>query len=316
MIDEQIEPVEAIEARDFIYLCIWEPRKTPRLLWLRYAAAALVLTCIWKIDSKQPAPSVIVKTADIPPGHEGAVLTLADGKQIELDTLSNGIIARQNGTQLMMKNGALSYQGGKNTQSVLNKISTPNGRQFHLVLPDGSKVWLNAASSITYAIGGERKIQMTGEAYFEIVKNAADPFIVYVNDSTSIEVLGTTFNINSYDEVKTTLVEGSVNVHDHSHVIHLKPGEQLRLNNISRPNIENVTAWKNGLFNFDGYDVKGVMRELGRWYDLEIIYEGEPEMNELTGEVQRSLTLSQVMKILQKLHINYRTEGRKLIIMK
>jgi ferric-dicitrate binding protein FerR (iron transport regulator) len=203
---------------------------------------------------------------------------------------------------------------------------------------------LNAASSIKYPTvftGSQRIVEIEGEAYFEVVPlnlpTGRDggggkklPFIVNVGKGrgASIEVLGTHFNVNAYEDeasIKTTLLEGSVNVKsggDAQSSAILKPGQQAVITDNSplsinhSPDLVQVMAWKNGLFNFNGYDIKAVMREIGRWYDLDIVYEGEPEPEEMMGELQRNLTLSQVMKILQKIQVKYRIEGRKLIIMK
>jgi transmembrane sensor len=250
-----------------------------------------------------------------------------------LDSLGNGIVATQNGAQVVLKNGSLAYDASGQTTSeiVYNTMRTPKGRQFQLVLPDGTKVWLNAASSIKYPAvftGDTRTVEIDGEAYFEVFKNVNKPFIVKIDEATEVKVLGTHFNINAYDDepaIKTTLLEGAVKVNKDGASAILQPGEQVSVSQKSQsshaipvqtPDLDQVMAWKNGLFNFNGYDIKAVMREIGRWYDLDIVYEAEPEPEEMMGELQRNLTLSQVMKILQKIHVKYRVEGRKLIVMK
>ncbi|WP_207513955.1 FecR family protein [Longitalea luteola] len=368
LLDESLERTVAVEAEEtqkFIYQRIRDQhikednRKSGSLVsilsktWLRYAAAIILMLgagAYFLLNKKNDKTAVAVKeqqpSEDIAPGHEGAVLTLADGTMVDLDTLHNGIIARQNGAQVVLKDGLVTYDpaGLSNRETTYNTISTPKGRQFRIVLPDGSGVWLNAASSIKYPTvftGDERRVEIDGEAYFEVKKvklpsGKKMPFRVKIDDATEVEVLGTSFNINSYDDegsIKTTLLEGSVRiVHRQSAVdnvnqLILKPGQQAiahspltidhsPLTIHHSPDVDQVMAWKNGLFNFNGYDLKTVMRELGRWYDLDIVYEGEPEPVEVMGEIQRNLSLSQVMKILQRIHINYRVEGRKLIIMK
>lgn len=375
LLDESLEKTVAVEAEEtqkFIYQRIRDQhikedsRKSGILVrflpktWLRYAAMLLIVLgagTYFLLLNKKKDPSIttvneLQRSSDIAPGHDGAILTLADGTTVDLDTLHNGVIARQNGAQVVLKDGSVAYNadGRSNNQITYNTISTPKGRQFRIVLPDGSGVWLNAASSIKYPTvftGEERLVEIDGEAYFEVKKvklpsGRRMPFKVIIpprpgGPGGAVEVLGTSFNINAYDDesaIKTTLLEGSVKmvngqwsmVNNHSKAkqnsVILKPGQQAELRSHSpltihhSPDIDQVMAWKNGLFNFNGYNLKAVMRELGRWYDLDIVYESEPEPVEMMGEIQRNLTLSQVMKILQRIHINYRVEGRKLIIMK
>jgi transmembrane sensor len=349
----QVEPVAAEETQQYLYERIKEnyikekPAGRIRFLrnpWLRYAAAVIIIAgfAVYfgknepKKETSTAAVSKQVRT-DVEPGRAGATLTLADGRQLVLDSLGNGIIATQNGAKVVLSNGALSYDqnGNASADIIYNTMHTPKGRQFQLVLPDGTKVWLNAASSIKYPtqfIGNERRVEVTGEAYFEVVKNAQLPFIVGIPQGSEVKVLGTHFNINAYDDedaIKTTLLEGSIRIGNRQSAMEaeravvLKPGEQAVLSRAHppltihhSPNLEQVLAWKNGLFNFNGYDIKAVMREIGRWYDLDIVYEAEPEPEEVMGELQRNLTLSQVMKILQKIHVKYRIEGRQLIVIK
>jgi transmembrane sensor len=344
----QVEPVVAEETQEYLFERIKENyiKEKPagrvyflRNPWLRYAAAIIIIAGLavyfWKNEPKKEAHTAVVSKqvrTDVEPGRDGAILTLADGRQLVLDSLGNGIIATQNGAKVVLNNGALSYdQNGDAAASIIyNTMHTPKGRQFQLVLPDGTKVWLNAASSITYPTvftGNERRIEIKGEAYLEVMKNAQMPFIVTIPRGGEVKVLGTHFNINAYDDedaIRTTLLEGSVSVKSAAEsFVFLKPGEQAVMSRVNSPltihhspNLEQVMAWKNGLFNFNGYDIKAVMREIGRWYDLDIVYEAEPEPEEVMGELQRNLSLSQVMKILQKIHVKYRIEGRQLIVMK
>lgn len=360
----QVEPVAAEETQEYLYERIKEKyikeKPTGRVHfllnpWLRYAAAIVltagIIAYLWKTEAKKETTVAVTSKqlrTDVEPGRDGAILTLANGRQLVLDSLGNGIIATQNGAKVVLSNGALSYdQNGETTNNkIYNTMHTPRGRQFQLVLPDGTKVWLNAASSIKYPTqftGEERRVEIKGEAYFEVVKNAQMPFIVTVPQGSEVKVLGTHFNINAYDDepaIKTTLLEGAVKVilpanvkrqaaKDAEYAAVLKPGEQAAIAAYSpftthpspltidhSPNLEQVMAWKNGLFNFNGYNIKAVMREIGRWYDLDIVYEAEPEPEEVMGELQRNLTLSQVMKILQKINVKYRIEGKQLIVMK
>lgn len=371
---QSINPVQAEETQEYLYEQIKERyireeiavqpiagMQGVRLVnttWFRYTAAVIlvfgVAAYFWVNNKKQEKPLTTTNIkqiqTDILPGHDGAILTLADGRQLLLDSLKNGVIATQNGSQVELKDGSLAYNKSEQTTGgiIYNTMRTPRGRQFQLILPDGTKVWLNAASSIKYPTvftGSQRIVEIEGEAYFEVKplnlptgRDGGDgnklPFIVnIVGRGAAIEVLGTHFNINAYDDeasIKTTLLEGLVNVKSSGNAqsaVILQPGQQAVITKHSprhgghaltihhSPDLIQVMAWKNGLFNFNGYDIKAVMREIGRWYDLDIVYEGEPEPEEMMGELQRNLTLSQVMKILQKIHVNYRIEGRKLIIM-
>jgi transmembrane sensor len=351
---QQVEPVLAEETQEYLYERIKEKHikekntgvvRFFRQPWLRYAAAVIVIggiaAYLWKNNTntgKNETVAVTERTvtSDVAPGRDGAILTLADGRRLVLDSLGNGIIATQNGAQIVLNNGALTYDQKGNTTAAIayNTMHTPKGRQFQLVLPDGTRVWLNAASSIKYPTvftGDERRVEIDGEAYFEVAKNAAMPFIVKIDDTKEVKVSGTHFNINAYDDeaaVRTTLLEGAVVVksgiggQQSEKSVVLKPGEQAAIASYSQltinhsPDLAQVMAWKNGLFNFNGYDIKAVMREIGRWYDLDIVYEAEPEKEEVMGELQRNLSLSQVMKILQKINVKYRIEGRRLIVVK
>lgn len=283
-----------------------------------------------------------VLAEQILPGKEGAILTLADGSQIVLDSLGNGVIATENGAELELRNGQLAYTAPSlvsdetgNTQ--WNTLTTPKGRQFTLQLPDGSKVWLNAASSISFPVvfnKRERKVTITGEAYFEVVaKRAANsqqqatkiPFIVTTKHQT-IEVLGTHFNVNAYeDEVveRTTLLEGSVRVGPIAKVsgIILKPGQQAVLTQSSELTthspvaLDQVMAWKNGTFNFVNTDLESVMRQLARWYNIDVVYEGRIPDKKFWGEMGRDLTLNDVLEFLKKSQVKFHLEkDRKLIV--
>jgi hypothetical protein len=315
--------------------------------WWGWAAAVFLLLIggtYFLILSKTQKQSVVTSVShhplpqDVPPGRQGAILTLSDGRQVLLDSLGNGIVANQNGTQVILKNGQLVYDpAGKSTgEIVYNTMSTPKGRQYQLRLPDGTQVWLNSESSITYPalfVGNERKVEITGEVYFEVARLSAGgrgkreeliPFKVKINDRTEVEVLGTHFNINAYrDEplVKTTLLEGSVKVTNGTDNALLEPGQQAQLGAskkiriIKGADIEKVMAWKNGLFNFEGADLEEVMRQLSRWYDIDVVYEkGIPDI-EFVGEVSKNVSLSGLLKGLQGTGVHFRIEGRRLVVL-
>lgn len=276
-----------------------------------------------------PALPVVQRKEDIMPGKNGAQLTLSDGKTIVLDSLANGVIAIQGNTDVQLQNGRLAYN--KNDQASVrnvvtyNTLRTPRGSQYQVVLPDGTKVWLNAASSIrfpTQFTGAVRETEIAGEAYLEVAKNAAMPFRVKVNKST-IEVLGTHFNINAYSDepvIRTTLLEGSVKVAKEAVSVILKPGEQAIIKTNQplsidhSPDLDQVMAWKNGRFYFNDADIQTVMRQVSRWYDVEVAYEGKIPDEHFNGKPARDVPLSQMLTILQYTGVKYSIQGKKIII--
>jgi hypothetical protein len=314
-----------------------KPARISRLTIVnRWVAAAAVLILVagigffWpKKKNVNPVEESTVNSSPVKivPGKDGAILTLSDNTTIILDSAGNGIIATQNGSDVVMSNGQLIYKAKKSSGVAYNTMTTPKGRQFSLVLPDGTKAWLNAASSLRYPtafIGGERKVEVTGEVYFEVAKNKQMPFKVKVNENMEVEVLGTHFNINSYSNeasINTTLLEGSVQISNQSQKQILRPGQQARVNNdqkiniVSDVNLKKVMAWKNGVFDFDDASLQEVMHQLERWYDIEVVYErGVPDI-EFVGTLSRDLSLEDVLKGLKLSEVNFRIEGRKLVIM-
>ncbi|RFS18761.1 DUF4974 domain-containing protein [Chitinophaga silvatica] len=291
-----------------------------------WAAAAAVIFCIglgaYFLTANRNIAPVALKT-EITPGKNGAILMLADGSKVVLDSLGNGIVASQNGAQVALKNGELTYDqvGNVSGEMVYNTMTTPKGREFRITLPDGTQVWLNSASSIRYPTiftGAERKVEVNGEAYFEVTKNEKQPFRVIVNNRVEIEVLGTHFNVNAYrneEIIKTTLLEGSVRVNG----IVIRPGQQAQVAEsvyvVSNPDIDKVMAWKNGLFYFEGSTLAEIMRQVERWYDIEVVYENGIPVREFEGKMTRGVSLDGLLMVLQKLGVHYRLEGRKLFIM-
>jgi transmembrane sensor len=301
----------------------------------------------------KPAVTAVAKTdpATVLPGGNKAILTLANGKKIVLDDVANGMLALEGNSQVSKtKDGELKYEGKALTIDhsplTINTLATPKGGQFTLVLPDKTIVWLNAASSITYPTsftGAERSVEITGEAYFEVAKNAAKPFRVHFTSAGrqgEVEVLGTHFNINAYDDeaaVKTTLLEGSVKVKSEvgsqksdkniqtsdlrpqTSVI-LKPGEQVSLtSNLSRPipvETEAAVAWKNGEFLFRKADIETILKQAARWYDLEIEYPNGKPKDLFNGGVRRNVNLDKFLTILEISEVKCKLEGRKLIVYK
>ncbi len=266
---------------------------------------------------------------DVLPGGNKATLTLSNGLKIILDSTQNGIIAQQGNAKISkLVNGQLVYKssGEKPATISYNILSTPRGGQYQLTLPDGSLVWLNAASSIRYpttVTGTQRNVEITGEAYFEVAKNPSKPFIVTANGMQA-EVLGTHFNINSYaDEssVKTTLLEGAVQIKKGVLQAVLKPGQQAQLNEsselkiLNNVNVDDVVAWKNGFILFKSADLKTIMRQVSRWYDVDVVYEGNIAQRNFTGEISRGVNLSELLKILQASNIHFEMKNKKLIVM-
>jgi ferric-dicitrate binding protein FerR (iron transport regulator) len=302
-----------------------------RKTWFRYAAAILLIlgagSYLWL---RQNRTSALVKESkhlspDIAPGGNKAILTLADGSIIVLDSAANGTLAAQGNTQILkLDAGSLAYNAGAASGEILyNTIGTPKGGQYHIVLPDGTKVWLNAASSIRFptVFTKDRKVTITGEVYMEVAKDKVKPFYVHVGD-VDIQVLGTSFNINAYQDenvVSTTLVEGSIRVSALKRTHLLAPGQQAQVGVetrvIDHVDIDKALAWKNGAFCFNDADLKTVMRQLGRWYDVDIVYEGNIPVRKFRGKMGRDLNLSDVLEILKKSKVNFRIEGRKLTVM-
>ncbi|HEY0609470.1 MAG TPA: FecR domain-containing protein [Chitinophaga sp.] len=317
-----------------------------------YAIAAGILICVCiatlfyinrqasPVNSSTPAATASYKH-DIPPGTNRATLTLADGTVITLDSAQNGTLAQQGNTKVIkLDSGRLAYEGSKAAAGkgiLYNTIYTPRGGQYQITLPDGSRVWLNAASSLRFPTAfadGERKVEISGEVYFEIAtltdkRKKKVPFIIDVKTPSSltnarIAVLGTHFNVMAYDDEKSvdvTLLEGAVNVSGAQGDSRLKPGQQAQLNKqgtlkvVPDADIVAVMAWKNGLFQFHNADLPAVLRQLSRWYDVDIEYKGTIPQREFEGEIQRDLTLSQVLRILEKNQVNISIEGNKMVVM-
>lgn len=320
--------------------------------WRRYykyvAAAAItgavVTATVWLTGRNKKADDLVNVPAeqhykqDVEPGGNKAVLTLADGRIITLDEAQNGVLTKEGNTAINKKDGAVVYQSPTdNAQPTTvvdyNTLSTPRGGQYQLVLPDGSKVWLNAASSITYPTaftGNERKVELTGEGYFEVSKNAAKPFHVQVNNM-DVEVLGTHFNINSYiDEpaIRTTLLEGSVKVVNRSRLIAgaiaknsvvLTPGKQAAFIADSRftiadADVEQVIAWKNGLFQFQDASIETIMRQVARWYNVDVEYKSKID-KQFIGKIPRRVPVSTVLNILESTGwVHFTIDGKKIIV--
>ena len=321
------------------------PLKTSgkKWLWWKVAAAASILLVMgagayfYFFDTPPPASQqteqLPAATPDLKaPVISRAVITLANGREIYLDSLSNGAIAEQGNMQVMkLPDGRIAYQSTRNEPSKslqYNTLTNPRGsRVIGMTLADGSHVWLNAGSSVTYPVaftGQERIVSIQGEAYFEVAKNRHQPFIVNINEHLRVQVLGTHFNINGFaDEgtIRATLLEGSVQVKQSTGSVILKPGQQARVSSkaaervpevVKNVDVDQVMAWKHGFFNFNDADVQLVMAQLERWYDIQVQYEGAVPDILFKGELDRKVNLSDVLRYLSKVGISAKLKGRIL----
>lgn len=303
---------------------------------LSAAAAVLILISLGimfypnKDKQKEVRVNLDKFEQDVGPGGNKAFLTLANGTKLSLTDATDGELAKQAGiTIVKTEAGQLVYNVSNtskegNASPLFNTIETPRGGQYQINLPDGSRIWLNAASSLLYPVvftGNERKVELTGEAYFEIAENKARPFRVISNKQV-VEVLGTHFNINSYPEegsVKTTLLEGSVKIHSGNNTTLLKPGQQAQVDHsihVTEADIQESIAWKNGKTQFSNADIKTIMRMLSRWYDVEVEYQGEMIGTGFGGSVSRSKNISEILKLLELTgDVHFKIEGRRVIVM-
>lgn len=309
--------------------------KVRRMQILTAVAASLLIILlgfyvIYNSNFRKPSKATdnLVITEKLAPGSNGAILTLSDGSVVVLDSMPNGTVATQNGTQIINVDGQLWYKGqNQNSDEVAyNTLTTPKARQFHLLLPDGTEVWLNSASSIKYPVffkGSERKVEITGEAYFEVAHNKSMPFRVTVNDM-KIEVLGTHFNVNAYEDqgkIMTTLLEGSVRVEKGNNKATLIPGQQAdcmkdEIKVVKDVNIEEVMAWKNGIFYFNGAGVREIMQKLSRWYDLDIQIDKDVPDKKFDGKMYRNVNADEIFRILEEGGIHIKVIGKTVIVSK
>ncbi|QEH40618.1 FecR domain-containing protein [Chitinophaga sp. XS-30] len=313
-------------------------RRSGMMRFARIAAAAvLVLTVTtglyFLLKDRPEANEALVSVKpieDVAPGGNRAYLTLADGRQIALDSIDNGTLAQQAGMVISKTaEGEVVYTPSKTSphipiteNPIFNTITTPKGGQYQVVLPDGSKVWLNAASSLTFPATFDgmtsRSVNLTGEGYFEVTHQNKKPFLVKSITQT-VQVLGTHFNINSYQDeeaVRTTLLEGAVRIFSTKLNLSktLSPGQTATHQN-ERITIEaadeTAVAWKNGMLEFKQADLKSILRQVARWYDLTIVYQGAASTEKFTGGISRESNLSELLYILEGMGINFRIERRE-----
>lgn len=320
-------------------LTIQRPKRSYKWIW---AAACTIFFIVggiyyWRQGGNDPGAMADGLRKALPgaivPGRNGAILTLGDGSAITLDSMGNGKLGEQGGTDVFIRQGGLAYamaeksSAGKGTTAasaiIYNTLSTPKGRQYHMQLPDGTQVWLNAGSSLHYPTvfsGSERLVDVSGEAYFEVARDASRPFRVRAGPGAEISVLGTHFNINAYSNepaVTTTLLEGSVKFNDRL----LRPGQQSKLEQgsgnltlINDVETSQVVAWKNGRFDFNNMSLQQTMHQLERWYDIDVVYEKDIPDIKFYGKMTRHIPLSDLLIILEKSKVHFQMEGRKLIV--
>ena len=305
-----------------------------KVRWIAAASVIILLAAGWlwwqqPAKQKRGLASYESTPTDLPPGKNGAILTLENGSQITLDSLEDGVVTTQHGIRISLSNGQLVYEhlngSAQTAATTWNTMSTPRGRQFQLSLPDGSKVWLNAASSIRYPIAfntAERLVEITGEACFEIAPQKAQPFKVKINNNAAIEVLGTRFNVNAYHDetdARTTLLQGLVKVKTGNDSLLLQPGQQaiIKEQTLNRQSVDTteVMAWKNGLFDFRHARVDEVMRQLARWYAIQVEYENGIPDTEFEGRLGRDVSLSRMITFFRESGVDCALEtGNKLVI--
>jgi hypothetical protein len=314
-----------------------QPKSYPFKTWISVAAAAILLLTagLFLYKPKQHNFQLASRKErfknDVAPGSNKAVLTLANGQTIILNQTKNGLITKQGQTTInKINNGLLSYEASDagNAPVQYNTVSTPRGGEYQVILPDGTAVWLNAASSLKFPTaftGTERDVELTGEAYFEVAKNKAMPFKV-MTSKVQVEVLGTHFNVNAYDDEdaqKTTLLEGSVKLTSNSGQVMLEPGQQGSFNKqagnfrVAKADVDEAIAWKNGNFMFASEDIQSILRKVSRWYNVDIVYQDNAPKKAIWGTVSKFDNVSEVLKVIELTGVAHFTiEGRRITVMK
>lgn len=305
--------------------------------YLRVAAAIALLIIsagIYWFSVKKQGPSQLaagnnINNIQLKPGGNKATLTLANGTVIALEDEHNGALGQQNNTKIIkLNNGQLVYNSEQeksgNAPAVFNTLSVPRGGKYNITLADGTVVWLNAASSLTFPAaftGKERQVSLNGEAYFEVATDPSRPFSVKVGDM-QVQVLGTHFNIMAYNDeqsVNTTLLQGAVKIQSSTGEALLRPGQQAKMDHAGKvqvvhADIDAVIAWKNGLFSFNNASIEEVMRQVARWFDAEIVYPDGIPQDRFQGEIDRSSDITAVLKILEASGVKFTVQGHKILV--
>lgn len=311
--------------------------KQSRIISYSIAASLILLLSAGLFYYKRAKEPVLVKTEhprfknDVLPGNNKAILTLDNGSVINLDDAKTGVLTSENDIDIKKTaDGKLEYAASQNQNTAVryNTLRTPMGGEFQIVLPDGTKVWLNSGTSLRFPTaftGSERVVELNGEAYFEVSKNKKMPFHVRTVNDLDIKVLGTEFNVMAYDNEKiinTTLIEGSVEVQKGSRMQLLKPGEEAVLNKgngnirVGEADTEQATAWKDGQFVFVNENIESIMRKVSRWYNVDIEYKGNLSNKDFVGTISRKKNVSELLKMLELTGaVHFSIEGRRITVM-
>ncbi len=305
------------------------PVRLMRRKWLPWVAAAACLivaaTYLLRQPEKKASPAAVLP---LPPAGNKAMLTLGNGTMVDLSASTDGTIAEQEGTTVSKQQALLIYDAGNGgALPAINKLTVPRGGKYRLILPDGTKVWLNAASELRFPTafpGAERVVELNGEGYFEVAADADQPFIVKTAN-LRVEVLGTHFNVKAYPDepsTNTALLEGSVKIVTQSGSSSvLKPGDLAKVDaghsiTVTRePDPAQAIAWKEGFFAFRNAEIAVILREIGRWYDVDIKHEGPLTRRRFTGKVSRSYSLAETLSILEASDLHFRQEGKNIIVL-
>ncbi len=306
-----------------------------KISWYKYAAAVILLVCstaviLYQKKDSQPMEKTEHKIVqhDVPPGAVKAMLTLANGQKIILDSVQAGKLATQEGAVVFNRNGTIVYDGtATDARLVYNTLTTGRAEQSPpLTLADGTKVWLNASSSIRFPVafrGNSRQVDITGEAYFEVFKDSECPFVVKAGASV-INVLGTHFNVMSYDNepyTAATLLEGAISISSNGKTMNLSPGQQARVDNtdtritlIKEADTDDAVAWLHGQFPMAKTDITALMRQISRWYDVDIVYKGTPPVFSFSGALSRQVNLHYLLSALESNDVHCILEGKTVTV--
>lgn len=310
------------------------PKAIVTPMWKKLAAAASIAMVLaaggwYFIQNRSTDKTQVARQTEVSPGFEQAILTTSDGRKIELGSNSQQPINEKNGVVISNDGHQLTYASSSTGNTVFfNTLEVPRKGVYSLELADGTKVWLNSLSSLTYPTsfpGRERRVSIKGEAYFEIAKNPRQPFIVDVEGGQAIEVLGTRFNVNAYtneQQISTTLLEGAVRVKAGDQLQKLSPGQeaQFSLSNKtlhvrSNADANDVISWKNGFFVCNGKDLQAILRQVMRWYDIDVAYQGEIRPESFVGTISRNMNLSELLEVLEITGVHFSLQGKTLTVL-